>query len=41
MMLVTQNVKVKSPDLERGLKSVVTAIFYRINKTLIVSFFVL
>jgi len=38
--LVTRNVKVIGTDLEPGLKSVVTAIFCRINKTLLVSFYV-
>ena len=35
-----QNVNVISLDLEHGLKSVVTATFYGINKILLVSFFV-
>ena len=38
--LVTRNVKAISTDLEHVLESVVTAIFYCINNTLLVSFFV-
>ena len=38
--LVTRNVKVISTHLEHWFKSVIIAIFYRINKTLLVSFFV-
>ena len=37
--LITRTVKVISTDLELGVKSVVTAIIYRINKTLLVFFF--
>jgi len=38
--LVAWNLKVISTDLEHRLKSVVTVIFYCINKTLLVSFVV-
>jgi len=38
--LVTRTVKVIITDLEHGLKSVVTAIFYCINNPQLVSFFV-
>jgi len=38
--LVTRTVEVISMDLEHGPKSTVTAIYYCLNKTLLVSFFV-
>ena len=38
--MVTRNVKVIGTDLEPELKSVVTAIFCRISKTLLVPFYV-
>ena len=40
MLFGQRNVKVMNTDLEHGLKSVITAIFYCINKTLLTAFFV-